>query len=219
VSLVSTTAVAGRSRGGVSVDITGEQPLVPKKNWPTMNTAEDLYASCAPQGVKDRRDWWARRWWSACAMTSARDAAIGPMVIILAAELCRDQTPKKRYDCGVLLRCRATDTCREFHALPMKASTHGRHSSHRPRLCASGRRSARRRCTGGPGYHIEAEFTATTHEKACSRWRGRADPIERPRAMPRSDAANSARQPVFCLPGIKKPQANATAAYTASAKS
>jgi peptidyl-prolyl cis-trans isomerase B (cyclophilin B) len=54
--------------------------------------------------------------------------------------------------------------------------------------------------TGGPGYHIEAEFNARQHIDGVLSMARQIDPIEKQGAMPRPEAANSAGSQFFiCL--------------------
>lgn len=65
----------------------------------------------------------------------------------------------------------------------------------------------RRDGTGGPGYHIEAEFGARKHEEGVLSMARLGDPIEVQGPMPRPDFANSAGSQFFiCVdPGVKEP--------------
>ena len=54
--------------------------------------------------------------------------------------------------------------------------------------------------TGGPGYHIEAEFNNRQHIEGALSMARQVDPIEKQGAMPRPEAANSAGSQFFiCL--------------------
>jgi peptidyl-prolyl cis-trans isomerase B (cyclophilin B) len=54
--------------------------------------------------------------------------------------------------------------------------------------------------TGGPGYHIEAEFNSRQHIEGVLSMSRQKDPIEDAGAMPRTEAANSAGSQFFiCL--------------------
>ena len=54
--------------------------------------------------------------------------------------------------------------------------------------------------TGGPGYHIEAEFNNRQHIEGVLSMARQIDPIEKQGAMPRTEAANSAGSQFFiCL--------------------
>ena len=54
--------------------------------------------------------------------------------------------------------------------------------------------------TGGPGYHIEAEFSNRQHIEGVMSMARQVDPIEKQAAMPRTEAANSAGSQFFmCL--------------------
>lgn len=54
--------------------------------------------------------------------------------------------------------------------------------------------------TGGPGYHIEAEFNSRKHEEGVLSMARQGDPVERQGLMPRAEAANSAGSQFFiCL--------------------
>jgi peptidyl-prolyl cis-trans isomerase B (cyclophilin B) len=54
--------------------------------------------------------------------------------------------------------------------------------------------------TGGPGYHIEAEFSNREHREGVLSMARQGDPIERQGVMPRPEAANSAGSQFFiCL--------------------
>jgi peptidyl-prolyl cis-trans isomerase B (cyclophilin B) len=54
--------------------------------------------------------------------------------------------------------------------------------------------------TGGPGYHIEAEFNNRQHIEGVLSMARQTDPIEKQGAMPRTEAANSAGSQFFiCL--------------------
>jgi peptidyl-prolyl cis-trans isomerase B (cyclophilin B) len=54
--------------------------------------------------------------------------------------------------------------------------------------------------TGGPGYHLEAEFNNRQHIEGVMSMARQMDPIEKQGAMPRTEAANSAGSQFFmCL--------------------
>jgi peptidyl-prolyl cis-trans isomerase B (cyclophilin B) len=54
--------------------------------------------------------------------------------------------------------------------------------------------------TGGPGYHIEAEFSSKEHREGVLSMARQADPIEAQGAMPRAEARDSAGSQFFiCL--------------------
>lgn len=54
--------------------------------------------------------------------------------------------------------------------------------------------------TGGPGYHIEAEFNSRKHEEGALSMARQGDPIEKQGQMPRPEYANSAGSQFFiCL--------------------
>jgi len=71
--------------------------------------------------------------------------------------------------------------------------------------------------TGGPGYHIEAEFNGREHREGVLSMARQEDPVEKQGAMPRADAMNSAGSQFFiCLNYARTMQLNNR--YTAFGK-
>lgn len=182
-----------------SADIAGDQTVNLMSVWPQLKTPGTYVLSAVPKG-KPSSEFVGTPLVIGVRGDKRRDAPPGPMVIkieplrygVLSTEK-GDMTIVFYYDV-------APNTAANFISLANGGFFDGL-TFHRivPSFVLQGG-DPKGDGTGGPGYHIEAEFNAREHREGVLSMARQGDPIEAQGAMPRSEAANSAGSQFFiCL--------------------